>query len=84
MAHLNAILLLINLLKKALGIMSRHALKLQLAEMKLRAIRCKQYSELVSHKEAFKKIKPVILFSPNNKALFLLKTQYAKKPKNPV
>ena len=70
--------------KQAMDIMLCHLLKRMLAEKKSATPRIHYHFQLITYTEQFRMKNRYILVSPKGKALCLLKTQFAKKPKNPV
>lgn len=70
--------------KQAMNIMLCHFMKRMLAEKKLGIPRVRHHFIMVTYYEAFRVKNQLLLISPRGKALCLLKTQFAKKPKNPV
>lgn len=70
--------------KEALDIMLCHFMKRMMVEKKSGAVRVRPHFRVVRVYKGFRMKNQVILISPCGKALCLLKTQFAKKPKNPV
>ena len=70
--------------KEAMNIILCHFMKRMLEERKLGIPRKHHHFKVVSYYESFRLKNRYILVSPKGKALCLLKTQFAKKPKNPV
>lgn len=70
--------------KQALNILLCHFMKRMLAEKHLGVPKIYYNIHIIRHYEAFRMKNRYILISPKGKALCLLKTQIAKKPKNPV
>ncbi|MES2003018.1 MAG: hypothetical protein V4450_00755 [Bacteroidota bacterium] len=70
--------------KEVLAIMLCHFSKRMLASQLSSMPFIHYHFRVVTHRQAFKMKNQVILISPQGKALCLLKTQFAKKPKNPV
>jgi hypothetical protein len=70
--------------KQALNILLCHFMKRMLAEKHLGLPKIHYPILVIRHYEAFRMKNRYILISPKGKALCLLKTQIAKKPKNPV
>jgi len=70
--------------KEALNIMLCHFMKRMMAEKSLGLPKIHYTILVIPYYEAFRMKNRYILISPKGKALCLLKTQIAKKPKNPV
>ena len=70
--------------KQAVNIMLCHFMKRMLEEKKLGIPRKHHHFKVVSYYESFRLKNRYILVSPKGKGLCLLKTLFAKKPKNPV
>lgn len=73
-----------NIPKQAMDIMLCHFLKRLQVAAALGAAPPRHHFRIVTCRKSFKMKNRVILISPKGKALCLLKTQFAKKPKNPV
>lgn len=70
--------------KQALNILLCHFMKRIMAEKHYGLSKNHYHILVIRHYEAFRMKNRYILISPKGKALCLLKTQIAKKPKNPV
>lgn len=70
--------------KEALHIMLAHLTKRLIAQKKWGAPIKRHHVLVFGRYEKFRMKNHYILISPKGKALCLLKTQFAKKPKNPV
>ena len=70
--------------KEAMNIILCHFMKRMLVDKKLGIPRKHHHFKVVSYYKSFRLKNRYILVSPKGKALCLLKTQFAKKPKNPV
>jgi hypothetical protein len=70
--------------KQALDIILCYFSKRMIYEKKFGVAGFRHRFMVVGRYEKFKMKNRVILISPSGKALCLLKTQFAKKPKNPV
>ncbi len=70
--------------KQAMNIIMCHLVKRMVAEQKAAAPGIRHRFLHITYTENFRMKNRYILVSPKGKALCLLKTQFAKKPKNPV
>jgi len=70
--------------KQAVNIMLCHFMKRMLEEKKLGIPKKHHHFKVVSYYQSFRLKNRYLIVSPKGKALCLLKTQFAKKPKNPV
>lgn len=70
--------------KQALAIILCHLTKQMLAAKRQHLPRPHYHFLRITYSESFKMKNRYILIAPKGKALCLLKTQIAKKPKNPV
>jgi hypothetical protein len=70
--------------QQALHILLCHFMKRMLAEKHQGLPKTHYHILVIAYSEAFRMKNRYILISPKGKALCLLKTQIAKKPKNPV
>lgn len=70
--------------KETLHIMLCYLLKRQLAHQKLGLPIYRTHFKIITRRHCFKMKNHIILIHPLGTAWCLLKTQYAKKPKNPV
>ena len=70
--------------REALNIMLCHYTKRMLADKKMGTLPLRHHFMVIRRYENFRVKNRYILVSPKGKGLWLLKTQFAKKPKNPV